>query len=144
MKKNKKPEVLYHFTNLVSLHGILKTRYLKLTTSNFDLANLDLHPVVWLTSSPCPDNMGLLFRDDMPDDLNKTYIRFTIRKKPYMKLWLEWCDEKGMDEELKEILIATANAEETHKTWYVSPQIIPNNDFLVIENLKTNKILMEY
>jgi len=137
---NNKPEALYHFTCEAFLHEILSTRYLKLSTSNFDLNNPGLHPVVWLTSSPCPANMGLLFRDDMPDELNKTHVRITIRKKPYMKLWLDWCKGKGMDEKLRQILIATAKAEETHKTWYVSPQIIPNNDILLVENLKTGEI----
>ena len=141
MIKDNKPKELYHFTCAALLNEILSTRYLKLSTSNFDLNNPRLYPVVWLTSSPSPDNMGLLFRDDMPDDLNKTHVRFTIRKKPYMKLWLDWCKEKGMDEELKQLLISTANAEETHQTWYVSQQIIPINDFIMIENLKANIVI---
>jgi len=84
--------------------------------------------------------MGLLFRDDMPDYLNKTYVRFTIRKKPSMRNWLEWSIEKGMDEDLRQVIIATALAEETHKTWYVAEGVIPINDILVIENLKTGEV----
>jgi len=140
MNNRKISEVIYHFTCTAFIGEILSTRYLKLTTSNFSLENHSLFPVVWLTSNPNPDNMGLLFRDDMPDDLNKTHIRLTIRKKSYMKLWLDWCKEKGMDEELKQLLISTANAEETHQTWYVSQQIIPINDILVIENLNTETV----
>jgi hypothetical protein len=101
---------------------------------------LGLFPVVWLTDSPNPDNMGLLFQDDMPNYLNKTHVRFTLRKKPYMRRWLEWGDEKGIDEITKQALITTASAEETHKTWYVSEQIIPNTEVLLVENLKTGEV----
>jgi len=57
-----------------------------------------------------------------------------------MRRWLEWSEEKGIDESMKQALIASASAEETHKTWYVSEEIIPINDVLVIENLKTGEI----
>lgn len=133
-------KVLYHYTCTAFLSEILRTRYLKPSTSNYSLSDLSLYPVVWLTSSPTPDNMGLLFRNDMPDDLNKTHVRFTIRKKPSMRNWLEWSIEKGMDEDLRRVLITTALAEKTHKTWYVAEGIIPINDILVIENIKTGDV----
>jgi hypothetical protein len=74
-------KVLYHFTSLYNLQAIIKTRYLTLTDINFSFEKAGMYPVVWLTDSPIPENMGLLFDADMPDDLNKTHIRFTIRKK---------------------------------------------------------------
>ena len=133
-------EVLYHFTCTALLDEILASRYLKLSTSNLREDKLALSPVVWLTDSHNPNNMGLVFQPGTPDFFNKTYVRFTIRKKPYMRRWLEWSEEKGIDEGMKQALIASASAEETHKTWYVSEEIIPINDVLVIENLKTGEI----
>lgn len=134
------PKVLYHFTCMAFVSEILNTRYLKPSYSNLRADNLSLHPVVWLTASPTPNNMGLLFDSNIPDCFNKTFVRVTVRKKPTMKRWLEWSAEKGIDEVMKQALIATAAAEETHKTWYVAEGVIPINDVLVIENLKTKEV----
>jgi epoxyqueuosine reductase QueG len=139
-KAPSEPKALYHFTCSAFLNEIFVSRYLKLSTSNLRLDKLDMFPVVWLTDSPNPENMGLLFQDDMPDFLNKTLVRFTLRKKPYMKQWIEWSEEKGIDESTKQVLIATASAKETYNTWYVSEQIIPFNDVMLVENLKTNEV----
>ena len=136
-------DVLYHYTCSYLLPSIMKARYLTLTRSNFSLDNMRLFPVVWLTDSPMPDIMGLLFDPNIPDDLNKTRIRFTIRKKKYMKQWDEWSDSKGMDKQLKQALIASASAENTYMSWYVSEQIIPINDIITIENLATGKVLYQ-
>ena len=143
MDIKKEPTILYHFTCEYLLRGILKKRCLTTTRSNFSFESPDAYPVVWLTSSQTPENMGLLFDNNMPDDLNKTHIRISIRKKSYMKLWDEWVDEKGIDKQMKQVLIASASAEDTYKTWYVSQSIIPINDILVIENIKTGKIYYE-
>jgi len=89
-------EFIYHFTCPYLLPSILKSGYLTLTDSNFSFERAGMFPVVWLTDLPKPDNMGLLFDSNMPDDLNKTHIRFTIRKRPYMKRWDEWSVSKGM------------------------------------------------
>ena len=134
-------KVLYHYTCQFHLPSIVKANFLTLTTSNFCLENHNLHRVVWLTDSPTPDNMGLLFDESVPDYLNKTRIRFTVRKKPYMKQWDKWSDEKGMDKELKAALITSASAEETYKTWYVSERVIPMNDVLMIENIATGETI---
>jgi len=114
----------------------MQTKHISLTTSNFDLANLGLFPVVWLTDSYEPDNMGLLFDPNIPDEFNKTYIRITVMKQPYMKLWDKWSDEKDMDKKLKEVLIKSASADKTYKTWYVSERPITFDDILLIENIK--------
>lgn len=134
-------DVLYHYTCKYHLPSIAKTRYLSLTESNFTFKQAGMFPVVWLTDSPTPDNMGLLFDANMPDDLNKTYIRFTIRKKEYMKQWDKWSDSKGMDKEQKQNLIASASAEKAYKSWYVSERIIPIKDVLKIENIVTGETL---
>lgn len=133
-------DIIYHFTCKFLLPAILQKRYLSLTTSNFSIEKLNMFPVVWLTTSPTPENMGLLFENNMPDYLNKTHIRIKIRKKPYMKLWDEWSDEKGMDKRLKKMMIESASAEDAYKTWYISEKIITINEIIVIENLKTGEV----
>jgi hypothetical protein len=137
------PKILYHFTCKFHLPEIAQRGYLNLTTSNFDLQNLRKHPVVWLTSLSTPENNGLLFDPNIPDEFNKTHIRFTIRKKPYMKQWDKWSAEKGMDEKMKRALIESASAEDTYKSWYVAERIIGMSDVLVIENLVTGEILWQ-
>lgn len=136
-------DALYHFTCRFHLEEISKSNCLNLSTSNFDFNNLDLYPVVWLTSLPTAENQGLKFRDDIPWDLDKTRYRFTVRKQPYMKQWDSWSDDKGMNPEYKQLLIETANADETYKSWYVSEKPIPFSDILKIENLAEGTILYE-
>jgi len=114
------PKVLYHFTCRFNLNEILQDMYLNLTESNFSLERMGMFPVVWMTTMDTPDNHGLLFDPNMPDYINKTYIRFTIRWKPHFKQWDKWSDEKGMDKDIKQALIDSASATETYKSWYVS------------------------
>lgn len=76
-------DTLYHYTCSFLLPAILNSGYLALTESNFSFEKAGLFPVVWLTDSPTPDNMGLLYDTGMPDDLNKMYIRFTLSQRPY-------------------------------------------------------------
>jgi len=128
--------MLYHYTCQFWLPFIFQTGGL-IPSSDLD----KLPPLVWLTDSPTPDNMGLLFDANMPAHLNKTHIRITVRKMEYMRLWEEWSDDRGIDRELKQAMIVSANAEETYKTWYVSERAIPIGDVLLIENLVTGKVL---
>ena len=137
------PKVLYHFTCRFHLPEIAQRGYLNLTTSNFDFTNPKKHPVVWLTSLPTPENNGLLFDPNMPDEFNKTYVRFTVRKRPYMKQWDQWSTEKGMDANTKRALIASASAEETYQSWYVAERIIGMSDVLLIEDLAAGKTLWQ-
>ena len=66
----------------------------------------------------------------------------TIRNRPYIKQWDIWSDAKGMDKQLKQILITSASAEDTYKSWYVSEQIIQlAKDAICVENLATGQIL---
>lgn len=135
------PKVFYHYTCSFHLPAIIKSGFLTLTDSNFSFVQSGLFPVVWLTDSPTPDNHGLLFADNMPDDLNKTHIRFTIRSRPYIKQWDAWSDAKGMDKEIKQALINAAAAEDTYKNWYISEQAIPiATDVICVENLMRGQI----
>ena len=137
-QKAPKPEVLYHFTSSVHLTAILQSGYIALSESNLGIREGN-RGVVWLTSSPEPENHGLKFDDSIPAELDKTRIRLAVRFKPLFKLWGEWSDKKGMDKEYKEVLIATARAEETHNTWYVSEREIPISDIIEIRNLATGQ-----
>jgi hypothetical protein len=127
-----KPAVLYHFTSLHNLVMILHAGHLALSGSNLNAAvsNVD---VVWLTSSPFRNNHGLGETDNAIFD--KQQIRITVKHKPSFKLWDEWSNNKGMDKVVKDTLISTANAKETHKTWYISEEIIPFADIIKIENI---------
>jgi hypothetical protein len=144
IKDNSHPQRLYHFTNLFSINQIFRSGYLRLTASNHDLANPDLYPVVWLTSSPVPGNHGLVFDDRMPDDLIKNRIRVTLRYKPSFKQWDKWSNGKGIDQDLKKMLIQSAHAEETYKTWYISEREISARDILKVEDLKTGEVLYSF
>jgi uncharacterized protein YdhG (YjbR/CyaY superfamily) len=129
------PTIIYHFTSLFNLQFILRAGYLELSGSNLNTldGNVD---VVWLTSSPLPKNHGLDGTGDMPK-FDKTRIRISVKYKPSFKMWDEWSEKKGIKKGWKDTLISTAKAEKTHKTWYVSEEIIPLADVLKIEDLKT-------
>ena len=139
----KDDDFLYHFTCRFHLTTILAERRISLTTSNFNLEDLSLYPVVWLTSSPMPDNMGLLFDKNIPDEFNKTHIRIAMFKESYMKQWDEWSKNKGMDKATKQILIDSANAQDTYATWYISEREIPLDDVMFIEDMTTGNLLWE-
>lgn len=134
----KAQEVIYHFTCEFNLARILQAGYLAAGGANFCLGK-PMPPVVWLTTSPTSENMGVSFGKSKRDEFDKTQVRLTIMKKPYMKNWVEWCAETGREQEEKDLLIYTASAEETHKTWYISEQDIPFADIVKIENMATGK-----
>ena len=137
----KEPEVVYHFTSSVHLPDIMQSGFIDMTASNFSLEKL-LYPVVWLTDLPTPHNHGIELSENIPDVFKKTHIRFTLRKRPHMKQWDAWSDAKGMDKQLKQMLIASASAEETYQGWYISEQPIRLAvDAICVENLHTGQIL---
>lgn len=140
MKILTKPDMLYHFTSPMHLTAILQSGRLALSDSNLNIKSGGCG-VVWLTSSPAPENHGLRFDDAIPAELDKTKIRITLRYQTSFKQWDEWSEKKGMDKGYKEVLIGTAHAEETYKTWYVSEREIPLEDILKIENLATGETI---
>jgi hypothetical protein len=50
-----------------------------------------------------------------------------------------WSDKKGISQELKTAMIATAHAGKTYKTWNMSESEIPLTDIIWIENLVTRE-----
>jgi len=58
-----------------------------------------------------------------------------------MKSWDEWSDEKGMEKEMGQALIKSAAAQQTYKACCISEKELPFSDILLVENLKTGKIL---
>ncbi len=130
------PEVLYHFTSPVGLAVILHTKHIALTESNLNIREGNC-TVVWLTSSQSPENNGLEYDNNTHTEYDKMSLRITLPYKDTYQHWVEWSDSKGMDKEYKDTLIRTANAEETHKAWYISESEISLGDILAIDNLAT-------
>lgn len=138
------PKVLYHFTSLYNLNKILPEKWITTAESNLAFSQSANPHVVWMTDIQTPDNHGLLFQDAMPDELNKTVYRISIRWKNHFRLWDKWSEEKGMDPEIKRALIETAGSHDTYKSWYVSEKNIPINDWLTIEDTRTGRILFKW
>lgn len=138
------PKVLYHFTNLHYLNKILSEKWITTTESNLTFSQSANPRVVWMTDIPMPDNHGLLFQDNMPDELNKTFYRISIRWKKHFRRWDEWSEEKEMDFETKQALIESAGAQNTYKSWYISENNIPINDWLTIEDTRSGKVLFKW
>jgi len=135
-----KPNMLYHFTSLMWLSAILRTGHIALTESNLNTREGNCG-VVWLTSSPDSENHGLKFDKNIPAEFDKTTIRISLPYSEAYSHWDEWSTGKGMDENYKEILIHSAGAAETHKTWYISETVITIADFLKVENMKTGEAI---
>lgn len=114
------------------------------TESNLTLSQSDSTRVVWMTNLSTPNNHGLLFQDTMPDELNKTFYRISIRWNNHFKLWDKWSTETGIKPEIKRAIIETAGAQETYKSWYISENNIPINDWLTIEDVRTGKVLFKW
>ena len=136
----KKPDTLYHFTSPIGLAAIIQSGHISLSESNLNIrdGNCD---VVWLTSSPDSKNHGLKFDDSIPDQYDKCSIRISLPYNESCKYWDEWSDSKGMNKEYKDILINSANARETYKTWYISESVILIENILKIENMVTGEIM---
>lgn len=143
IKKSSHPKVLYHYTSQFHLNRILQSKRITLTESNLGFAMQGNPCVVWMTDMPTPDNHGLLFQDNMPDDINKTFYRISIRWKNHFRLWDKWSEEKGIDPETKRVLIESAGARETYMSWYVSESNVPVNDWLTIEDVRIGKVLFK-
>ncbi|MDL2293268.1 DUF1801 domain-containing protein [Ruminococcaceae bacterium OttesenSCG-928-D13] len=79
--------------------------------------------------------------DALPATHDKTKVRIALPYSDSFKRWDEWSDGKGMDKGYKDVLIATAGATETHKTWYVSESIIPTQDIVGITNMATGETI---
>lgn len=74
-----------------------------------------------------------------PAAYNKTQVRITLPFNDRFMRWDEWSDSKGMDKEYKDVLIVTAGAAETYKTWCVSESAIPIEDIKEITNMATGE-----
>ena len=134
--------VLFHYTCQYHLNSIFDAGKITTTESNFSLEESGLYPVVWLTSSLSPDNMGLNYVDGIPPDIDKTRIRLTILKSSNMIPWDEWSKKKGMDEQARQVLIETADAsKQSYTTWWVSSRNIPVGRILYVEDLHAGKVI---
>lgn len=143
---------VYHYTSVLRWNEIKESGYLKLTPSN--LKNLknpkmvkrpdgttaivdetdDYKPVVWLTESTVPQDMGL-------ENPQKMRIQIAI---PYDKTkhhwWWTWKDRNRADKKITKFLICHG---EKYTTWYVCEEIIPFEDFIYVKDLATDTIIYE-
>ncbi len=138
------PEVLYHFTSLFHLNRILTSRWIMKTESNLTVSEFVSPRVVWMTDLSTSNNHGLIFQDTMPDELNKTFYRISIRWNNHFRLWDKWSEEKDITPETKRVIIETAGAQDTYKSWYISEHNIPINDWVTIEDVRTGKVLFRW
>lgn len=138
------PEKLYHFTSLFHLNRILMSKWITTTESNLIVSEFVSPCVVWMTDISTPDNHGLLFQDTMPDELNKTFYRISIRWNNRFRLWDKWSTATGIEPEIKQAIIETTGAQETYKSWYISEHNIPINDWVTIEDVRTGKVLFKW
>lgn len=138
------PEVLFHFTSLFHLNRILTSKWITTTESNLTALESVSPRVVWMTDISTPHNHGLLFQDTIPDELNKTFYRISIRWNNHFKLWDKWSAETGIKRETKRAIIETAGAQETYKSWYISEHNIPINDWVTIEDVRTGRVLFKW
>lgn len=134
------PEVLFHFTSLNGLTAILQAGHIDLSESNLNIREGNCG-VVWLTSSPDSKNHGLEISDALPAAYDKTKVRIALPYSDSFRRWDEWSDSKGMDKGYKNVLIATADATETYKAWYISESIIPTQDIMEITNMATDETI---
>lgn len=141
-------EYLYHFTSTYHLKMILESRFLKLTPSGLKETknprvengiliddNMNYKPVVWLTDNDKPLGLGL-----EGSIVDKSEIRITLSKNDHYKYWLGWANKNLMNKKWQKEFIASTPQ---YKSWYISEQLIPIEDIIIIENLKTGKIILD-
>ena len=149
-------EVLYHFTSKFHLPLILKDGYLHLTESQLrpptpkeskqlnqdDYSSLDkkaedlYKPVVWLTNSSQPLDMGL-----DGSVFNKKEIRLTLIAREHYEKWDIWSRKNRIDVKWGEAIQRGKDSE----SWYISEKIIPltSDEIIRIENIVTGEVLID-
>ncbi len=138
-----KPDMLYHFTSSRHLPMILEAGFLKLTESNYSFDCAGMYPVVWMVDTFEVDGHKNGLNDDelLAYGQDKTEIRFSIPMMPHFEPWTKWCSAtRRMKWRDRDALIQAADAEETHRYWWVSEKIIPLSEVAKIEHTKTGKI----
>lgn len=130
--------ILYHYTSEINLGPIVKSQMIDLTGSNVNHI-----PVVWMTSNPSPEDLGIGVRGGLPTELDKTRYRITIQWEPHFKKWTQWCKEYGVPKELMDALAESAGKTDTHESWYISEEPVLMKSWLSIDNLVTRKHLWD-
>ena len=135
---SRESRILYHYTSEINLGPIVKSQMIDLTGSN-----VNHMPVVWMTSNPSPEDLGIGVRGGLPTELDKTRYRITIQWEPHFKKWTQWCKEYGVPKELMDALAESAGITDTHDSWYVSEKPVLMKSWLSIDNLVTRKHLWD-
>ena len=127
--------LLYHYTSIHHLPGILHLGYLKLTESNLRLDREMFRPVVWLTDSISVSGHGL--EGSIAD---KHEIRIALNCKPDYQLWSAWSKDNRIDKAVARALSEGNNS----SSWWISEKPIPCSEFLSIENTRTGEIYYRF
>ena len=135
---SREARILYHYTCEFNLGSIVRSRMIDLTGSNVNHI-----PVVWMTSNPSPEDLGVGVLGGLPTDLDKTRYRITVQWEPHFKKWTQWCKEYGVSQEMMDMLADSAGETDTHESWYVSEEPILMKSWLSIDNLVTRKHLWD-
>ena len=135
---NRESRILYHYTSEIHLGPIVRSQMIELTDSNVN--NI---PVVWMSSNPSPENLGIGVRGSTLPEFDKTRYRFTIRWEPHFKKWTQWCEEHGVPQDIINLLTETSGEGDTHESWYVSEKPVLMKSWLSIDNLETRKHLWD-
>lgn len=142
----KTPKVLYHYTSAYHLPCIIASERINTTTSDLlkpkrlivvngriiDPETDWYKPVVWLTDSLNPDNMGL-----DGSSVNKKQIRLTIPMQPHFKKWGPWATQNNMDSQWRKAITHNKN----WKSWYVSEIPISLDDVIEIRDLESGTVI---
>ena len=132
------PQLLFHYTCEMHLGSIMRSGMLDVTGSNVNHI-----PVVWMTSNPTPESLGVGVPGGTLKEFDKTRYRFTIAWHPHIEKWSDWCDRYSVPEEMRAIMGETAGEIDTQDSWYVSEQPVYMNQWRSIDNLATGKHLWE-
>lgn len=132
------PEILYHYTCEFHLGSIMRSKLLDLTYSNVNNT-----AVLWMSSNPDPNDLGVGTGGNTLPEFDKTRYRFSIRWQPHFKKWTKWCKEQGIDQESMDLLIQSSGRTDTHESWYVSEIPVPIECWVSIDNIASGRHLWD-
>lgn len=136
MTEGSRQRLLYHYTSLASLLGILDDRQLRPSRLRRWFRR-DLS-VVWLTDAENPGrgaDHGLGPTSDDPA-LDKRAVRFTVALSDAQR-WKPWAARHGLSHRLRQRLDHAGGG--LSARWYVVPRPVPADEWIRIDDLHTGE-----